>query len=87
MYQVYLLQSINKPDKSYVGLTIKGVNNRLEEHNLGLSQFTETYKPWKLIYYENFYCKTCTEKREQFLKSCLGYRLRKLILENYNKLK
>jgi predicted GIY-YIG superfamily endonuclease len=47
MYKVYILQSIDKPNKTYVGLTIKDVKDRLKEHNLGLSKASKAYKPWK----------------------------------------
>lgn len=69
MFKVYLLKSIKYPEKSYVGMTIRDINDRLNEHNNGLSKFTKTYRPWEVVYYENFYCKLCAEKREQFLKS------------------
>lgn len=36
--------------------------------------------------YENFYCKLCADKREQFLKSGFGYRFRKIIIQHYEKL-
>lgn len=86
MYKVYLLQSIVKPTKSYVGLTIKDVAERLTEHNNGFSTYTKTDRPWRLVYFENFYCKICAEKREMFLKSGFGYRLRRVLLENADKL-
>lgn len=83
MYKVYILKSLVNKDKSYVGKTIKPIEIRLNEHNKGLSRFTKIYKPWKLIYYEQFYCQVCAEKREVFLKSGLGYKIRKLIVEHY----
>ncbi|KKP46893.1 MAG: Excinuclease ABC subunit C [Candidatus Woesebacteria bacterium GW2011_GWA1_33_30] len=83
MYKVYLLRSKIKPEKSYVGLTTKLISERLSEHNNGKSKYTNTFKPWELIYYENFYCKLCAEKREIFLKSGIGYRFRKIISNNY----
>ncbi len=86
MYSVYILKSIKKPQRTYVGSTIKNVSERLIEHNSGLSQFTKADRPWEIIYFEKFYCKLCTEKREQFLKSGFGYRFRKVILQNYKKL-
>ncbi len=86
MYKVYILESERLPGKTYVGLTIKKIEERLKEHNLGQSKASKPYLPWKLIYYENFYCELCADKREQFLKSGFGYRFRKLILENYTKL-
>jgi len=87
MYIVYILKSLKRSAKTYVGLTIKDIGKRLKEHNDGLSQYTKTDRPWKLIYFENFYCKLCAEKREQFLKSGFGFRFRKVILNNYLKLK
>jgi putative endonuclease len=82
MYHVYLLNSLGNPNKSYVGLTIKPLKVRLKEHNDGLSTYTKTNRPWRLIYFEQFYCKICADKREQFLKSGFGYRLRKILLAN-----
>lgn len=83
MYYVYILLSEIRPSKSYIGFTSKTPLDRLSEHNLGLSQFTKTYKPWKLIYYETFYCEECAKHREIFFKSGFGFRLRKLLQENY----
>lgn len=87
MYYVYLLKSLKNPDKSYVGFTSRKVKDRLIEHNNGLSIYTKTDLPWELVYYESFYCSICAEQREKFLKSGLGYRLRKLLLNNYQKLR
>ena len=39
MYIVYLLKSKKFANKSYVGMTIKPVDERLQEHNNGLSKF------------------------------------------------
>ena len=87
MYKVYILRSLADKNKSYVGRTIKPLGIRLKEHNQGLSPYTKTFIPWKLVYFETFYCDTCADKREQFLKSGLGYRLRKILVDNYDKLK
>ena len=87
MYSVYLLQSLRNKEKTYVGLTIKPLKNRLEEHNVGLTKSTKYDKPWEVIYYEQFYCKICADKREQFLKSGFGYRFRKLLLRHKDELK
>lgn len=82
MHQIYILRSL-KDDKTYVGYTVKGEKNRLKEHNAGLSKYTKPFVPWKLTYFEDFTCKNCAEKRERFLKSGFGFRLRKLIAENF----
>ena len=87
MYKVYTLRSLINRNKTYVGKTTKEINKRLKEHNDGLSRFTKTDRPWELIYYETFYCDTCTDKREKFLKSGIGYRFKKIILENYERLR
>lgn len=87
MYKVYLLQSLQNPGKSYVGLTTKEIAQRLLEHNNGFTQSSKHDAPWKVVYYEQFYCKLCADKREQFFKSGIGYRLRKLILEHQSELK
>ena len=68
-------------------VTIKPVNERLIEHNEGLSFYTIAFKPWQLVYYETFYCKLCADKREKFLKSGIGFKFRKIIIENFEKLK
>jgi putative endonuclease len=87
MYSVYILESLRKKGKTYVGLTIKDLEVRIKEHNKGLSRYTKAYIPWKLIYDERFCCKLCAEKREKFLKSGFGYKFRRLILKYQNQLK
>ena len=87
MFKVYILKSLTKLNKTYVGRTIKPIDVRLREHNDGLSLYTKTDRPWELIYFENFYCAICSDKREQFLKSGIGYRFRKMILNSYKNLK
>ena len=47
MYYVYIIQSINHPNKFYTGLT-NGLKRRLYEHNQGKSVHTNKYVPWKL---------------------------------------
>ena len=86
MFKIYILKSSVKPTKTYVGKTSKPLEVRLKEHNDGLSRYTKTDRPWELIYYENFSCETCADKREIFLKSGFGFRLRKIILANYKEL-
>ena len=87
MYHVYILRSLKNPNKSYVGATIKDVKKRVREHNDGLSKYTKVGIPWELVYFENFYCKLCAEKRERFLKSGIEYRFKKLIFNNYQELR
>ena len=87
MYYVYILVSERDSKKSYVGYTSRKPIERLAEHNLGICFSTKSNCPWKLIYFESFCCQKCAETREVFLKSGFGYRYRKLILDNYQKLR
>ena len=64
-----------------MGLTIKRVEDRLHEHNTEQSRYTKTYAPWELVYFETFYCRLCAEKRKQFLKSGIGFKIRKHLLK------
>jgi putative endonuclease len=49
MYYVYILYS-QKIDKYYAGLTID-VQNRLAQHNAGISAYTLKGILWELVYY------------------------------------
>lgn len=76
IYTVYVLKSLIA-DKSYVGFT-DNMGRRLKEHNSGLNYYTKRYKPWKLIYQEEFDVFSEAVKREKYLKSASG---RKLVLK------
>ena len=76
MWFVYILKS-ESSNKSYVGFT-DNLERRLKEHNLGRSDYTKRYKPWKIIYTENFEIYNEALKREKYLKSASG---RKLVLK------
>ena len=79
MFFVYILKSL-KNGKSYVGFTSRNVRKRLEEHNLGTGQWTKQNRPFQLVYYESFVCKTDATRREIFFKSGVGKKLKKVIL-------
>ena len=55
MFYTYILESINHPEKTYIGYTLD-INRRLEEHNSNSdkSQYTKKYKPWKIRCYFAF---------------------------------
>ncbi|MBP8591371.1 GIY-YIG nuclease family protein [Candidatus Shapirobacteria bacterium] len=82
MFYVYLLKSL-KNNKSYVGFTSKNPSVRLEEHNRGTNKFTKDNGPWKLVYYETFFCKECAQQREKFLKTGVGKKLKAIILDYF----
>jgi putative endonuclease len=72
MPSVYILESLNY-NKTYVGSTTD-LARRLKEHNAGSHNFTKKYKPWKLLYKEDFQNISEARKREKYLKSPAGRR-------------
>ena len=71
MYYVYILQSINFPDQSYVGYT-EDIHNRLVKHNNGSTVHTNKYKPWKIVTSIAFADKVKAIAFEEYLKSGSG---------------
>jgi putative endonuclease len=45
---VYLLESVECPEETYVGLT-DDLKSRLVAHNAGRSPHTAKFKPWRLV--------------------------------------
>ena len=71
MFTVYVLYS-HKFDKIYIGYT-SDLPNRLHSHNkLATKGWTIKYRPWDLIYKEEFIDKASAMKRERELKSHKG---------------
>ncbi len=71
MYYVYLIRSINYPDKTYIGLT-EDFAKRLQTHNSGNSPYTKKYSPWKIEILINFENKLKAVAFEKYLKSGAG---------------
>lgn len=67
MYKVYILQS-EKNGRYYIGHT-QDLVVRLSRHNNGKVRSTKNYKPWVVIYTENFETKHEAYKREFEIKS------------------
>jgi putative endonuclease len=82
MYYVYVLRSILNCS-SYIGYTEDLPKDRLSEHNSGQNKWTKKYRPYELVYYESYYCKKDALHREKFLKSGMGNKLVKLIIDNF----
>jgi len=82
MYFVYILLSLRN-GKTYVGYTGKEPVNRLSEHNLSSNKWTGENKPFRLVYYESYYCKKDAMHRENFFKSGLGRKLKDIIITYY----
>ena len=78
MYYVYILRSTIK-HWHYIGIT-DNKEKRLKEHNTGKTKSTKAYKPFTIVYFEEFLDKTSARKREIFLKK--NYKARDEILKN-----
>ena len=80
MHYVYFIQS-QKSEKIYVGSTGDDPRVRLKQHNSGSNSFTKCNCPYKLIYYEKYFCKEDAKIRENFYKSGFGRNVKKAIVE------
>ncbi|MBI3559178.1 GIY-YIG nuclease family protein [Candidatus Gottesmanbacteria bacterium] len=67
MYFVYILISINT-GKYYIGST-NDLEARIIKHNSGGVFWTKIYRPWSLIYCEEYNTLSQARKREYQLKS------------------
>jgi len=70
-YIVYFLRSCTK-ERYYIGCTANA-RERLKEHNSGRTKSTKPYRPWELIYMEEFSNKKEAYEREWHLKHPKGY--------------
>ena len=66
MFYVYVLQSVTKAEKFYLGST-KDLKQRFKSHNQGENKATKGDQ-WKLVYYEAYISEVTARKREQTLK-------------------
>ena len=71
MKYVYLLESINFPDETYIGLT-DDLRKRLAAHNAGQARHTKKFKPWRLVTYLAFSDEDKAVAFERYLKSSSG---------------
>jgi len=71
MKYVYILQSIDEPDRHYTGIT-DDLKSRLAKHNAGGVAHTSKFRPWRL----NTYVALSDDERafalEKYLKSPSG---------------
>lgn len=70
MFVVYAIKSLNR-EYIYVGLS-GDLDRRLAEHNGGKNKTTKPYRPFRLIYSEEFDTRLKARIREKFLKSGSG---------------
>lgn len=69
-FYTYVLQSTVN-GHLYKGST-ENLHRRLEEHNSGMVDYTSKYRPWKLVYHEQFETRREAILREKFFKSGQG---------------
>jgi putative endonuclease len=83
MYTVYALYS-EKFNKIYISQT-ENIERRMFEHNNGLlSIYSKRYKPWKVVYTEEYPTRAESMKRERQFKSQKGREfIWKIIREKY----
>ena len=81
MYFVYILESL-KRKRYYIGSSAN-VQKRIIAHNKGGTRSTKPYRPWHLIYIEEFQTKAEATKREWYLKHPAGYVEKREIIEQY----
>ena len=79
-WYVYFMQS-KRSNKVYVGKTSKEPKVRVEEHNNGTNTWSKNNGPFKLVYYEKYFCLKDASQRELFYKTGLGRNLKKLIVD------
>jgi predicted GIY-YIG superfamily endonuclease len=71
MKYVYLLESIEHPNETYVGLA-DDLRARLAAHNAGQSRHTSKFKPWRLVTYVAFSDPEKATCFERYMKSASG---------------
>lgn len=70
MYSIYVLRS-SRRKYIYVGMT-NNLERRVSEHQTGRVQTTKPYRPFVLLFTENFETRQDARKREKYLKSGYG---------------
>ena len=70
-YYTYVIYS-EMFDKIYIGYSAD-VNRRVENHNSQINKgWTRSFRPWKLVHFEEFNTKSEAMNREKELKSYKG---------------
>ena len=70
MIVVYAIRSLSR-NYTYVGMT-NDFKRRIEEHNNGENRSTKAYRPFALIYSEEFPDRISARIKEKYLKSGVG---------------
>lgn len=71
MWYVYIIESVEHPDHTYIGAS-QDLEQRIKDHNNGFSKHTSKYKPWVLKWHCVFQNKYKALDFEKYLKSHSG---------------
>ena len=71
MFYVYILQSIDFPDKFYIGYT-DDLKRRIKQHNYEHFGHTDKYRPWRIKDYFAIDDEQKAKDFEKYLKSQCG---------------
>ena len=71
MTYVYILRSMEIPERYYIGVT-GDLRSRLQKHNAGEVSHTSKYAPWEIKTYVGFSDETQAFAFEKYLKSPSG---------------
>ena len=71
MWYVYVIRSVSSPAFIYIGYT-GNLDNRLTQHNKGLSPSTRPYKLFKIDFYMTFKNEAQAKKVESYFKTGSG---------------
>jgi putative endonuclease len=80
MHTVYAIQSLTR-NYIYVGMTTD-LDTRLIHHNRGYNKKTKAYRPFLLIYTQEFSTRLEARNHEKYLKSGSG---KEYLKENYTR--
>jgi putative endonuclease len=80
MFTVYAISSVERK-YIYVGMT-SNLEERLYRHNSGYERTTKPYKPFRLIYTQEFETRLEAREREKFLKTTTGKRFLRSLEES-----
>jgi putative endonuclease len=84
MFTVYVLHSVSF-NKIYVGYS-SNLEDRMRSHNFFATKgFTAKFRPWTLVYSENYVAKNEAIKRERELKSARGRKFIWELIETLNR--
>ena len=81
-FYVYIIQS--EVDGTFYKGSTENPKNRIQQHNEGLSKYTSTKLPWKLVYVEELLSKKEMLIRERKLKRGNAEYFQKIIFGNKN---